>query len=867
MAKAPTKSPDAGGGSFGQVPQLNSGMLFSEVGSSGLRAFAGWVREEFLPELIGRQGARVYREMGDNSPIVGAVLFAVQGVLRKAEWRVEAANDTPEAQQMADFVEGLKDDMSAPWEDFVTEALSMLQYGYAPHEIVYKRRNGRKGFNSPTPSSRFDDGLIGWHKLPLRGQDTVLKWFFDPNGKVLGLTQQPWIGPLLDVPMEKMLLFRPTSHKGNPEGRPCTLDTKVPTPDGWTTMGAIQPGDRVYDEMGAIRRVVGKSEIFRDRPVYEIEFATGATVRADACHLWRVSDTNDRTHGKTRDVTTEQIAAWFDADGNACHRPGTSVERWLSRKAKNVSCGVAPILEGEDRALPLDPYVLGYWLGNGNAKSAQVTCHAEDADEIASLIAAAGFSTEVKNDWQNSGDVRHVGFYGSQKWAPDNAVTALRFLGVFNNKHVPSIYMTASPAQRLALLQGLMDSDGWSPTPSAKDRASTFANTNEAIISAVVELVRSLGGQPRVRTIDRIGEAGGVVNGRSIVSRSECYEVRFILDVPVHRLSRKSARQERKRTHRTAAHFIKSIRRVENADTVCIEVDSPSHLFLVGEAMVPTHNSILRNSYRPYFFIKRLEEQEAILFERMSGLPVMRVPNALLEAAASGDGTALTALTAYKKLVANVRIDEQMGLLIPSDTYAGANGPSNVPMYEFKLETPQSGKSALDANTPIERHKKDILTSILCDFIEMGHTSRGAQNLAETKVDLFMQASEGWLNSIAAVLNRHALPRLFALNGFDEDLMPEFVPDMAQRTDLDALSNFILRMSQAGMPLFPDADLESYVRDAAGLPDAADADSFGDEMREDAGPGDTQEDPQRAKLRRVVGNSVLRAIAARKRGR
>lgn len=497
MAKAPQKSPDAGGGSFGAVPQLNSGMLFNEVGSSGLRAFSGYVREEFLPELIGRQGARVYREMGDNSPVVGAVLFAVQGVLRKAEWRVEAANDTPEAQQMADFVEGLKDDMSAPWEDFVTETLSMLQYGYAPHEIVYKRRNGRKGFTSPTPSSRFDDGLIGWHKLPLRGQDTVLKWFFDPNGKVLGLTQQPWIGPLLDVPMEKLLLFRPTSHKNNPEGR-----------------------------------------------------------------------------------------------------------------------------------------------------------------------------------------------------------------------------------------------------------------------------------------------------------------------------------------------------------------------------------SILRNAYRPYFFIKRLEEQEAILFERMSGLPVMRVPNALLEAAAAGDSTASTALTAYKKLVANVRIDEQMGLLIPSDTYAGANGPSNVPMYEFKLETPQSGKSTLDANTPIERHKKDILTSILCDFIEMGHTSRGAQNLAETKVDLFMQASEGWLNSIAAVMNRHALPRLFALNGFDEDLMPEFVPDMAQRTDLDALSNFILRMSQAGMPLFPDSDLEAYVRDAAGLPDAADADGFGDEMREDAGPDASQgEDPQRAKLRRVVGNSVLRAIAARKRGR
>ena len=104
--------------------------------------------------------------MADTSPIVGAVLFAIQGVLRKAEWRVEAADDTPEAAEMADFVEGLMEDLSHTWEDFVSEALSMLIYGYAPHEIVYKRRNGRKGFNSPTPSSRFDDGKIGWAKLP-----------------------------------------------------------------------------------------------------------------------------------------------------------------------------------------------------------------------------------------------------------------------------------------------------------------------------------------------------------------------------------------------------------------------------------------------------------------------------------------------------------------------------------------------------------------------------------------------------------------------------------------------------------------------------------------------------------------------------
>ena len=450
MANSP--SPALGDGAFGPIPALTSGMLFSDVGSTGLRQVSGWVREEFLPELIGRQGARVYREMADSSPIVGAVLFAIQGVLRKAKWRVAAAADTPAAADMAQFVESLMADLSPTWEDFIAEATSMLVYGYAPHEIVYKRRLGRRKLGATTPTSRYDDGRIGWAKLPLRGQDTVLKWFFDDNGRVLGLTQQPWVGPLVDIPIEKLLLFRPISHKDNPEGR-----------------------------------------------------------------------------------------------------------------------------------------------------------------------------------------------------------------------------------------------------------------------------------------------------------------------------------------------------------------------------------SILRNAYRSYFFIKRLEEQEAILFERMSGLPVMKVPNALLEAAAAGDPNAVNALNEYKKLVSNVRIDEQMGLLIPSDPWPGVNGPSNLPMYEFKLETPQSGKQALDSNTPITRHKVDILTSVLADFIEMGHSSRGAQNLAETKVDLFMQAVGGWLHSIAAVLNRHALPRLFDLNGFDFDLMPEFVPDMVQRVDLDELSNFVLRLAQAGAPLFPDVGLQAYLSDAAGLPAARSA--------------------------------------------
>src|SRR5215469_5865619 len=214
-----------------KAPELAYGLNFADYGSYGLRQFAGWIKEEFLRELTGREGARTYREMTDNSAIIGAMLFTIQQAMRKVTWRVDP-NEESEDQQAAEFVDSLRDDMSHTWDDFVVEMLSMLPYGYSLHEIVYKRRLGPEPkerqipeeelpANEPEnlPTSKHNDGLIGWRRLPIRGQETILKWFFDDNGQITGVTQQPWLAPLIDIPIEKLLLFRPTSHKHNPEGR------------------------------------------------------------------------------------------------------------------------------------------------------------------------------------------------------------------------------------------------------------------------------------------------------------------------------------------------------------------------------------------------------------------------------------------------------------------------------------------------------------------------------------------------------------------------------------------------------------------------------------------------------------------------
>lgn len=274
----------------------------------------------------------------------------------------------------------------------------------------------------------------------------------------------------------------------------------------------------------------------------------------------------------------------------------------------------------------------------------------------------------------------------------------------------------------------------------------------------------------------------------------------------------------------------------------------------------PEGRSILRNAYRSWYFVKRLEEQESICLERMSGTPEYRVPNALLEAAAANDTNALAALAMYKKIITNVKVDEQMGLITPSDTYKNPDGtPSSVPLYEFRYTVPQSGRSmAAGFDSSISRYKLDMMTSVLADFLTLGHgqSSRGSQTLGEAKIDMFFQAQRGWAESDADVLNERLLPMIWELNAFDPDTMPQFQPEMPQRIDLDGLSNFVMRLGQVGALRFGDNATEDYLREAAGMPelsdeDVADLDQIGD-------PQDTRD--AAAMQKRIAGMLAQRMI-------
>lgn len=192
---------------------------FREYGKTGLYRFnTGWIYEEFLRELQGRKGVEVYKEMAENDDIIGAILFATEMLMRQSDWNIQEAGTTQQDLDAAEFVRTCMDDMEETWSEFISEVLSFLPYGWSYHEIVYKRRMGNT--RNPETRSKYDDGLIGWRKLPIRSQDTLWEWKYDERDNLIGLVQ--CAPPLYDqvfIPLEKALHFKTRSRKSNPEGR------------------------------------------------------------------------------------------------------------------------------------------------------------------------------------------------------------------------------------------------------------------------------------------------------------------------------------------------------------------------------------------------------------------------------------------------------------------------------------------------------------------------------------------------------------------------------------------------------------------------------------------------------------------------
>ncbi len=239
----------------------------------------------------------------------------------------------------------------------------------------------------------------------------------------------------------------------------------------------------------------------------------------------------------------------------------------------------------------------------------------------------------------------------------------------------------------------------------------------------------------------------------------------------------------------------------------------------------PEGRSALRNAFVPWWFKKRIEEIEAIGIERdLAGLPVAWLPYEYLTSAATPDQQQVTEMV--KHIVRNIKRDEQEGIVWPL-----AYDENGNKLFDLTLLS-TAGQRQFDTDKIVARYDQRIAMTMLADFIMLGHENVGSKALGASKIDLFTAAIEAWLFHIADIFNTHAIPRLLKLNGVDIRMAPKLTFGSIQPVDLSALGEFLGKMAGTGMALFPDEELDSYLRTAAGLPAKAQPDPLEVESEE-----------------------------------
>lgn len=351
--------------------------------------------------------------------------------------------------------------------------------------------------------------------------------------------------------------------KGTQGGFPIDVNTPIPTPGGWVLMRDIEPGESVFGSDGKIYRVLKAHDIQYGSKCYRVCFSDGSSIVCDKDHLWSLTDEFSYKKIKQATVRTSQIAR-AKKKGNR--------NRYV--------LDVAKPLQLKKRNLPIHPYVLGLWLGDGNSYSAQFTCSVADSESYGSILRSHGISDfdirQIDKRYPNVANIKLNGYHNK-----------LVKLGVLKNKHIPMQYLRASYKQRLRLLQGLIDTDGH----ITKSGKIEFYNINRVLLAQVKELILSLGFKAKLSA-----KAYSTNWGATELKAHKVYRITFraYSDSPVARLFRKYKNQRSRagsRTTETERRRIVKVVPVESVPVRCIETDAPNHLFLAGEDFIPTHNT------------------------------------------------------------------------------------------------------------------------------------------------------------------------------------------------------------------------------------------------------------------------------------
>ena len=428
----------------------------------------------------------------------------------------------------------------------------------------------------PAPRERTDT-------LPLELPERTLgyhaaAWMVDnliqPNGPKAG---QPFIPT--DRQIEFLAHFYALNHKGSfvyrqgirrlakGSGKAECLTNAILTTAGWCRFGDLAVGDYVFHPSGKPTMITQVHPVGQ-WDTWEVEISDGTTLTVTGEHLFTVDEFVGTSKRKRRTLDVRTMAR----EGLVFDRPLTKG----STKATKAGVGKFALPETEplefpECDLPVDPWVLGYWLGDGTSSNGEATADVDDIPHVRERCRAAGYELSALRQKKEGGRARKFTILGLSG--------DLRKAGVLQNKHIPEEYLYASVGQRRALIQGLMDSDGY----VQKNGAAEYCQVRKQIADGMAFLLRSMGVKVNVRESE--AKLYGRVTGLRYRLNFKPYRHQTLVTLP-----RRAARVKEQR-RKPIPRVIKDVRRVAPVDARCITVAAEDGLYVTGETMVVTHNS------------------------------------------------------------------------------------------------------------------------------------------------------------------------------------------------------------------------------------------------------------------------------------
>ena len=360
-------------------------------------------------------------------------------------------------------------------------------------------------------------------------------------------------------------------------GKALSLDTPLPTPEGWTTMGDVKLGDRLYDDKGKICMVTFVTPVQYNRNCYKVTFSDGSEIICDEEHLWVTRDDKARRSEYNyrkriqRNGTNKILSHGTDQSYKRTFPKERTTKEIMESlyvengKRTNHAVALQGMLEGGKCDTPLHPYVLGVWLAEGTTGFCGVTTGDK---EIVERIASLGYEVVKRKDKYS------YGIHG--------IVPGLRELGILNNKRIPKDYLRLPHEQRLELMRGMMDGDG----TCHKDGTCSYSTSIKELADDFYELVMTMGTKATITSkMATVNEKRTKLN----------YRVNFRPSFKCFTLERKNAMIHEKYAEDVNWRYIRKIEKVNSVPVKCIQVDSENHMYLCGRSMIPTHNTYALN--------------------------------------------------------------------------------------------------------------------------------------------------------------------------------------------------------------------------------------------------------------------------------